>query len=81
MTSGLGGRGDLRRSSFGSRPRGNNAVTDLKQQQQHVMAVQLLMFHLPVVSIMSNEQHPMKKLYGQSLKLLELTLFEKVMSK
>ena len=30
----LGGRGDLRRSSFGSRPRGNNAVTDLKQQQQ-----------------------------------------------
>ena len=37
MTSGLGGRGNLRRSSFGSRPRGNNAVTDLKQQQQQPM--------------------------------------------
>ena len=31
VTSGLGGRGDLRRSSFGSLPRRKNVVADLKQ--------------------------------------------------
>ena len=34
VTSGLGGRGDLRRSSLGSWPRGKNAVADPKQTKQ-----------------------------------------------
>ena len=39
VTSGLGGRVDLRRSSFGSWPRGKNAVVDLKQtKKQNLMS-------------------------------------------
>ena len=53
-TSGLGGRGALRRCSLGSRPLGTNAVTDPKQTNKHTRAFVLsACMYMPN----SNEHH------------------------